>query len=286
MDDQQPPPQQAWELRHLPSPELSQLADLLVPLDGQPTLLPLHSHVLATGSTLLRNTFTSTEADAKDSRERAVQQALAGEARADVLAFLSLLYDPVHVKEALERVATPAPAPAAPGAGWQGGNGVPPFDGYSFRTAGAPLARRAEAVLRLADKLDCSLMIEVFDEFLVEQLFLADTAELLRWLEIADRCRTRRLRARCVHGLLNALLQPPLAGSFTFTGLRDHQLDYTHWKLLSADTTWLLFDSLLGACRASPKPRRDESGGLLGQVREMLPRLEELEKWSGTPTST
>lgn len=257
---------QPLELRHLPSPELAELADLMVALGGgsgdaggagagATSALPLHSHVLATGSALFRGVFSSTEVGDKESRERAVQQALAAEAPADVLAFLSLLYDPVHVKEAMTSpfaAAAPASptkptaaaaagvphmhlaaatagtagtaagglqaqpaAAAAPAVSWgaaaapvanvpplwpgaaaalqQGGGAgasapfnfavapaepvVPAFQFGSLLAAmttpaaGSPanapaaaalaLGRRAEAVLRLADKLDCSLVVEV-----------------------------------------------------------------------------------------------------------------------------
>eukprot|EP00887_Chlorella_sp_A99_P008282 scaffold12.g8282.t1 len=291
-----------------------------------------------------RHAALETDSVDAESRSRAVEQALEGECPADVLLFIKILYDPVHVREAfLGAVAAAAPpasptGPAAAAAGasaaghqnapangagaaavaapavaaaaaapqvaqaaagnaaaaWGFGAGPaaapvpvlvmagpeavqpalaawgfgapaaanaaapiiaapPPVPGLwgfgvapasAVRPAAKPapsprnaaLGAKAEAVLRLADKLDAPLIVEVCDRFLVSELSV-EGGDILKWLTI--------------------------------------------------DAAWLLFESLLKACRSAhsqPAGVGGQQGGLLAQVRAQLPSAGALEAWSGVGT--
>lgn len=132
--------------------------------------------------------------------------------------------------------------------------------------------------------------MQVCDRFLSSELPI-EGPDVLRWLSIADCCGAKRLRARCVRALLDAQLQPPAAPMPGSTGAGTagdsrlpQQLDPSYWKSLSTDAAWLLFESLLKACRAAHGQQPLAGGGLLGQVRSQLPPPAALEAWCGVGT--
>ena len=97
----------------------------------------------------------------------------------------------------------------------------------------------------------------------------------------------------CLHPPIQ-LAPPGQAGSNGDVGRLAQQLDPLHWRQLSADAAWLLFESLLKACRSahqaaattapSQPALQSQQGGLLAQVRGQLPSAAALESWQGVGT--